>query len=119
MRRRFDEVFPSILYLARECGVCVRTVSSALGALREHGLLRTRKRGFRSVLTYWLVKVARAAFERIVANSAAIARRYGQPNLSGGFKSFNQRRTTGLEAKKRLLREQARMLLAGAAHNTA
>ncbi len=119
MRRRFKEVYPSIAYLARECGVCVRTVKSALCALRAHGLLRTRKRGFRSVLTYWLVEVARTAFERILANSAAIAHRYEHPNLSGGPRSFKDRERGAEAAKRRLLREQARTLLAQEAHNTA
>ena len=119
MARRFEQVFPSVAYLARECGVCHRTASSAIALLRDHGLLRTRKRGFRSTLTYWLVRVARSAFERAVANSAALARRFGKPNSFGGFKSFGERVRENCTAKKRLLREQARMLLAQEALNTA
>lgn len=112
MGRRFKEVYPSIMYLARECGIAVRTAKLALAQLRAYGLLRTRKHGWGSTLTYRLLKVARSAFERLIANSAAFALRFTNPNLSGGFKSFPERRRCNVAAKKRLLRAQAKMLLA-------
>lgn len=114
MARRFERVYPSIMYLARECGIAVRTAKLALAQLRACGLVATRKHGWGSTLSYRLLKVARSAFERLVANSAAFALRFTNPNLSGGFKSFGEREHLGLAAKKRLLREQARMLLAEA-----
>lgn len=115
MGRRFKEVYPSIMYLARECGIAVRTAKLALAQLRACGLLRTRKLGWGSTLTYRLLKVARSAFERLVANSAAFALRFTNPNFPGGFKGFPERRRCNVAAKKRLLREQGRVLLAEAA----